>query len=211
MDRIEALYEAARPGVDLIMNYGPSGALQKQIEQGAPAALFLSAAEYQMEMLQEAGLVEERTDLLGNSLVVVGAAPLDALAALASPQIRTVAIGDPETVPAGAYAAEAIQQAGLWDALEPKLVYAKDVRHVTTYVSTGNADAGFVYRTDALDAGLEAALEVPAQLHAAIRYPAALLAGSARTGEARRFYEYLTTDEAAADIFEAEGFRIIRP
>ena len=212
LDRIEAAYEAANPGVKLTINYGPSGALQKQIEQGAPVDLFLSAGAKQMDALEAKKLVSERVDLLANTLVVAapgdGGQPIGDLSDLASARFRSVAIGDPATVPAGEYAEEALRASGLWERLEPKFVFGKDVRQVMTYVESGNTDAGFVYKTDAIAAGAVVLYEVPAALHEPIRYPAGVVAASEHPEEAASLLDYLRQDEARS-AFEADGFQAI--
>ena len=211
MDRIGEAFEEAHPEIRVTMNYGASGALRRQIAQGAPADLFISADTAQMDKLAEDGLIAKHAVLLGNLLTVVvpadrtgriPAAPDD----LAGGEYRAVAIGDPGTVPAGAYAAEALRGAGLWERLEPKLVYGKDVRQVLAYVESGNADAGFVYRTDALQSdAVREAFALPEGLHAPVRYPAGIVKETKHPDEAARFFAFLTGD-AARRIFEENGF-----
>lgn len=210
MDRIAEAYEQAHPGIRVTMNYGASGALRRQIEQGAPADLYISADTAQMNDLTAGGLIGESIELLGNRLTVVVPADRVRLPArlddLASGEYRIVSIGDPAVAPAGVYAAEALRNAGLLERIEPKLVYGQDVRQVLAHVESGNADAGFVYRTDALRShDVREAFTVPDEWHAPIRYPAGIVKETKHADEAARFLAFLTGDTARR-VFEADGF-----
>ena len=141
-------------GTAVTYNYGGSGTLARQIEQGAPVDVFFSAAEKQMDELAAQDLIvaDTRYDLVGNALVLI--APVQSTALhnfqdLTGSVVKTIALGETSTVPAGMYARQTLEHLGLFAALEKKVVYAKDVRAVLTYVETGNADAGLVYQTDA--------------------------------------------------------------
>ncbi|MCI3919636.1 molybdate ABC transporter substrate-binding protein [Paenibacillus sp. TRM 82003] len=220
MTELQAMYEAERPQVRVVYNFGASGALQRQIEQGAQVDLFFSAGMSEMAALAAQGLLLEGRGmpLLTNELVAVTAA--DATGAsreLTSPQgltddaIRTIAVGAPETVPAGQYAKAYLLEAGWWEALEPKLVYGNDVRQVLSYVETGNAEAGFVYRTDAMrSSGVRIAFAAESDRVPAIAYPAAVLKSSASQEEARRFLAFLRSERAGA-VFARRGFGVIEP
>ncbi|RJG22120.1 molybdate ABC transporter substrate-binding protein [Paenibacillus thiaminolyticus] len=214
LSEIQNLYESTHAGVQLHFNFGGSGALQKQIEQGAPADLFFSAAAKQMNQLVEKQVVNanDQMSLLTNELVVIvpsdSKASVNSEAGLLEDGLRTVAIGIPESVPAGSYAKEALTNAGLWDQLQPKLVQAKDVRQVLQYVSTGNADAGIVYKTDALSTSdVKIAYVIAPSTHTAIEYPLGIVAATKHREEAEQFYRYLQTEEAL-NIFEKYGFSI---
>ncbi len=205
-------YEEERPGLRVELNLAGSGALQRQIEQGAPADLFVSAGEAQMNALQTAGLLAPgtRCELLGNELVLVVArerrTEIRSFADLA-PHARRIAVGNPSSAPVGRYGQEALQSLGLWLALEPRVVYAKDVRAVLAYVESGNADAGLVYRSDARHLHTaELVAAAPPASHARIVYPAAVLAASPHAAAARAFLDFLRTPAAGA-VFRAEGFR----
>ncbi|WJH36543.1 molybdate ABC transporter substrate-binding protein [Paenibacillus sp. CC-CFT747] len=211
---IEKAYEAKQNHIRLTFNFGASGSLQQQIEQGAPADLFLSAAPKYMQALVDKGLVDRgrQTTLLTNELVVV--TPADAQTAAASiadltkDTIRNVAIGVPASVPAGAYAQEALQKAQLWEALKAKLVQAKDVRQVLQYVETGNADAGFVYKTDTLTSRkVRIAFAVEAGTYTPVEYPAGVVQATKHAPEAEAFYRYLQSPEAL-EIFARYGFSL---
>lgn len=142
LKEIQALYEQKNEDITLSYNFGSSGTLQQQIEQGAPVDLFLSAGKKQMAALVDKGLVEKnrQTGLLRNELVVIvpsdSGKRVSSVSDLVDPGFVKLAIGEPTTVPAGGYTREALEHDGLWDALQPRFVYAKDVRQVLTYVET---------------------------------------------------------------------------
>jgi len=212
LEKIKEEYTKEHPEVKIIYNLGSSGALQKQIEQGAPVDLFISAGVSQMDQLAEKGLLEpdSRINLLSNELVVV--VPKDSrkvkeFADLAGPAVKKVALGLPETVPAGMYAKESLVNLKLWDQLQPRLVMANDVRQVLTYVETGNVDAGFVFRSDALmGKNVKVALAVPDGLHKPIVYPAAVLKNAPQKAAAREFLNYLASPQGMG-IFEQYGLK----
>ncbi|WP_371877756.1 molybdate ABC transporter substrate-binding protein [Paenibacillus plantiphilus] len=214
LTEIQKAYEAANQHIKLSFNFGASGALQQQIEQGAPADLFLSAAVKNMKALVDSQLIDanQQTNLLKNELVVVVPAdsttPIDNVADLTKAEVKTLAIGIPESVPAGNYAKEALTNAKLWDALQSKSVQAKDVRQVLQYVETGNADAGFVYKTDALTSDkVKVAFAVDAATYKTIQYPIGIVKATKHAKEAEDFYTYLQSQEAL-DVFVKYGFSV---
>lgn len=192
-------------------NFGASGLLQQQIQQGAPVDVFLSAGVRAMDTLEKAGLLlaGSRRDLLGNRLVLVVPArarqrPL-AIAALAGPGVGRIAIGD-GTVPAGDYARQVLAHYGLTAAVAPKLVPLGSVRAVARAVAAGNVDAGFVYRSDGVQlGGLRVVATAPAASHAPIRYSGAVLRGSRQPQLALAYLRSLGTPAAQAR-FRREGF-----
>lgn len=197
----------------LQFNFGGSGALQKQIEEGAPCDLFISASKANMDTLEEAGLIEadSRKDLLGNTLtLIVSAEKADVIKGYETlAAAESIAIGTPESVPAGKYAKQALESLGIWDQIQDKIVFAKDVRQVLEYVDTGNVDCGLVYQTDALmmETGAIAA-ELPENSHDPIVYPAALISDSAQGEAAAGFYEFLQ-GEHAMNVFKKYGFKVL--
>src|SRR5580700_7403205 len=199
-------------GTAVTYNYGGSGTLARQIEQGAPVDVFFSAAEKQMDELAAQGLIvaDTRRDLVGNALVLI--APAQATPAvhnfqeLTSPAVKTIALGETSTVPAGMYARQTLEHLGLFAAVEKKIVYAKDVRAVLTYVETGNADAGLVYQTDSnTSTKVRVVAVAPADSHDPILYPAALLRDAKDKAAARAFLEFLQGPDARA-VFQKYGF-----
>ncbi|WP_379154484.1 molybdate ABC transporter substrate-binding protein [Paenibacillus sp. sgz5001063] len=212
LDKISVLYEKQHPDIDLVFNYGASGTLQKQIEQGAPADLFFSAGDKQMKALVDGGLVSDNTELLKNQLVLVvpsdSKSSITTITQLTDKAFKKVAIGQPESVPAGQYAQQSLTAKNVWDTLQSKLVFAKDVRQVLSYVETGNADAGFVYKTDALTSNkVRIALTVGAHVHKPINYPVGVMKESKHQTEAKAFYSYVQT-KSASDIFTSYGFML---
>lgn len=206
-------FEAEFPNVTLRYNFGGSGSLGQQLEQGAPVDLFISAATEPMDRLVEKGIVQSDAVQLmfRNALVLiepVGKQNVKHLPDLLKPEVRVLAIGQPDTVPAGEYAKEALQNEGLWDDVESKAVYAKDVTQVLAYVESGNADAGFVYKTD-LKSSAKAtlALEVDPDKHQPIEYPAAVPGNAKHPQEAEALLEFMRKPEIR-DIFTETGFEV---
>ena len=212
IEPLEADYQRTHPQVEFRNNFGGSGMLARQIEQGAPVDLFLSAAAGPVNELVAKGLVGPRQShiLLRNTLVLI--APRDAhlgsIEQLASREVRRVAIGDPASVPAGQYGMQTLAAAGLAESVRDKLVFSKDVRQVLAYVETGNVDAGFVYATDAAQsARVRVVATAPEASHDPIVYPIAVLAQSPHASEAGQFAAFLASAEAAR-VFASRGFTV---
>jgi molybdate transport system substrate-binding protein len=205
------MYEKRVPGAKIALNFGGSGTLQHQIEQGAPADVFFSAAEKQMNAMEEEGLLLNgtRQDIVLNTLVLI--APNDSKVVenfgdLARPEVKAVALGEPNTVPAGLYAQQTLEHLRLLEAVRKKIVYAKDVRAVLTFVETGNADAGFVYGTDARTSSMVRVVETAtADSHDEIVYPAAVLKATKSPELAKAFLDFLAGD-GARGVFVKYGF-----
>jgi molybdate transport system substrate-binding protein len=211
LDEIGQKYETSHPGTKLTFNYGGSGTLQRQIEQGAPVDLFFSAAEKQMEQLQQKGLVDAgtRRNIVANRLALIAPAAnqsLHGFDGLTDPRVKIVALGEAATVPAGMYARQTLDKLGLLAAVEKKAVYAKDVRAVLTYVETGNADAGIVYQSDAQGSTkVRIVATAPADAHDPIVYPAAVIKGAQNAAAAQMFLTFLASADARS-IFSKHGF-----
>jgi len=212
----EALEEAAASyskgkNLKINFNFGSSGKLQQQVEQGAPVDLFISAGKKQMDELEKKGLLDAATrkDVLGNELVLIapaGSALVNGPSDLGRPEVKKIGIGEPQTVPAGSYAREALQSLSLWEGIQPKLVLADDVRQVLTYVETGNVEAGVVYRSDAAaSAKVKIASTFEKGLHQPILYPVAVIGASKEKEAAGDFLSYLAGPEAA-QVFVKHGF-----
>ncbi|MED1865819.1 molybdate ABC transporter substrate-binding protein [Fictibacillus nanhaiensis] len=203
-------FEKEHPHVEIIYNFGASGALQHQISKGAPVDLFFSAAEDKFDQLVQEGMIEENKgiDLVGNDLVLV--IPKDSEGEIKGFQdlnkVEKLSIGTPETVPAGNYAKETLKNLNLWDDVEKKIVYAKDVRQVLTYVETDNVDAGIVYKTDALiSPKVDVVATASEDTHAPIIYPVGVIKESSHIKEAEQFYMYLQKEETL-NTFKKFGF-----
>ncbi len=211
MSMIQLVYEEANPGVTLTYNFGSSGSLQQQIEQGAPVDIFLSASPKQMDALEKKDLLLEgtRTELLKNSIVLVtpaDKATVSGFEDLDKETVHRLSIGEPDSVPAGQYGKETLESLGLYDTVQSKIVFAKDVRQVLTYVETGNVEAGLVYSSDAeRSEQVQIVAVAPDGSHAPIVYPGAVLIDSANPDGAATFLDFLGTAEAIA-IFENFGF-----
>ena len=201
--------------VKVYCNFAGSSTLQRQIEKGAPADVFISASPKQIDALQQKGFLYEgsRRAILNNRLVLV--APVNSPLAmvdtglLAQDTIRRIAIGEPNSVPAGIYGKEALIYLGVWDAVQPKLIPSTDVRSTLAYVESGEVDVGIVYQTDAkLSKKVKVIYQFPDSSHSPIVYPAAVLRDTGSKILAQAFLEYLQTAEAAA-IFEKHGFSVV--
>lgn len=214
LEEIKSIYTGQHTGVIINLNLASSGTLRKQIEEGAPVDLFISADVKHMDELAGKGLFDQdgRVNLLGNELVLVTKKDNNIIKDfrdLAGSAVINIAIGVPETVPAGEYAKEALVNMGLWDKVQPKLVPANDVRHVLTYVETGNTDVGFVYRSDVLAGkNVKIALTVPYSLYKPIIYPAVVMQNAREKESARYFLNYLSGPEAQA-VFKKCGFKVL--
>lgn len=197
------------PGVKFLKNYGASGALAKQIENGAPADLFISANLEWMDYLKGKNLVDASGigTFAYNTLVFAGTrghvASMKDLAGL-----EKIAIGSPKSVPAGEYAMEAFKKAGIDRQLEKKLVMAKDVRACLLYAERGEVDGAFVYKTDALLAKqAKIRFTVPQELYPRVTYPMALTVAGKKNGDAVAFIAFLRSDEARG-VLTRYGFSV---
>ncbi|NJK99926.1 MAG: molybdate ABC transporter substrate-binding protein [Spirulinaceae cyanobacterium RM2_2_10] len=211
MKEVQSAYQAENPAVVLTYNFGASGSLAQQITQGAPTDIFLSASQQWMDDLEAKGqlLADSRQDLLRNSLVLIvpqGTTGITDLNSFATDAVSKLAIGEPESTPVGRYAKEALASLGLFDDLQSKMVFGKDVRQVLSYVETGNVNAGLVYATDAkISERVQVVATVPADLHSPIIYPVGVVADSENAEAAQAFIDFLASDTAAA-IFAKYGF-----
>ena len=205
-DAVEELgrgFMAARPGVTLRYNFGSSGELQKQIEAGAPVDLFISAAQRQMDELQPKGLIvaASRKVFARNALTVIK--PIDSKIDIAKPadllaaRVTRIVVGNPKTVPAGQYAEESLKALGLWDRLQPKLVFSENVRQALDYVARGEVDAGFVYTTDAATRAqqVKEAFRPGEDTYRPVLYPAAVVAGARQVIIAQAYLDLLMSPE----------------
>ena len=199
-------FMASRPGVTLRYNFGSSGDLQKQIEAGAPVDLFISAATRQMDELEQKKLVASVTRRVFARNVLVVIKPSDSKidivrpADLLDPRVTKIVVGNPRTVPAGQYAEESLKALGLWDQLQPKLVFAENVRQALDYVARGEVDAGFVYATDAVTRGpqVKEAFRPAEDTYRPVLYPAAVVTGARQAALAQAYLDLLVSREGRA-------------
>ncbi|MFT0803577.1 molybdate ABC transporter substrate-binding protein [Bacillus swezeyi] len=206
-------YEKDHANVSVKFNFGSSGALQQQIEQGAPADLYFSAAEDKFNRLVEKGLIakNDSVKLLENGLVLIvpkgKTQQVNSFQDLTKDSVEKLAIGTPESVPAGKYGKETLTNLHLWSKVQPKLVYGKDVRQVLSYIETGNADAGIVYQTDALASDQAKTVETAAgNLHTPIIYPLGIVKNTKHREQSEAFYKFLQSDKAIRAM-EKYGFK----
>jgi len=216
MVELAPVFEASHANTKVTFNFGGSGTLAQQIEHGAPVDIFIAAAPRPMDELAAKGLLlaDTRRDLLRNDVVLVtpkDSTNLVSFEGLADPSVKLIALGDPPSVPAGDYGRQVLTALHLWEAVQKKLVLAKDVEQVLTYVETGEADAGIVYATDASQSQkARVAAVAPAGTHAPVIYPVAVLRDSRNVAAAREFTAFLAGDRARA-IFRQHGFTPAMP
>ncbi len=215
LQQLATNYEKAS-GDHLVFNFGASSVLARQIIEGAPADVFFSADEAKMDDLQKQGLIlpDTRKSRLSNRLVIVvardGAPAVHSPADLAGPAVKRVALADPQTVPAGIYSRQYLEQLNLWNAVEPKVIATDNVRAALAAVESGNVEAGMVYKTDAaISRKVRIVFEVPAGDGPKISYPMAVIKDSRQPKAARQFLEYLDSD-AAGRVFEMNGFILLK-
>ena len=216
LNEIAEQYKTVAPNVELVFNFDSSGTLKTQIEEGADCDLFLSAAQKQMNALQDEDLIntDTRVDLLENKVVLAvpegNPADIQSFEDIGTDQCKLIALGN-EDVPVGSYSVEILTNLGILDELESgnKITYGSNVKEVTTQVKEAAADCGIVYATDAFSAGLEAVDQATAEECGQVIYPAALTASTEHADEAQAFLDYLTTDDAAA-IFASVGFAMVK-
>jgi len=207
----------ARTGTKVDFSFGASGNLEKQIEAGAPVDVFASAGEKEMDQLEGKALTEPgtRADFAGNALVLLvptgSKLKLDSFVQLAGRQVKRIAMGNPQTVPAGLYARQALQNLHLWPKLESRLIFSEDVRQALDYVMRGEVDAGIVYATDVRIAGgkVRQVAEAPAGTYGPIRYPIAAIKGCAHPEAAREFIQLVLSPEGRS-ILASYGFRAVK-
>ena len=213
-DALEAIAElyAGAGGGPVRFNFAGSNVLARQIAGGAPVDVFISADAAQMDVAERAGAVQPGTrfDLLSNRLAIVTrpemAASVPDARGLTSVRVRRVAVGDPAAVPAGVYARQYLERAGLWDALQPRLVPVSNVRAALSAVENGSVDAAVVYETDAIVSSQVVLAAVLTSEHAPrIVYPAALLRAGANRAGGERFLAFLRS-EVASRAFERYRF-----
>ena len=214
LDDLAAKFEAAQ-NTKMIVSYAASSALAQQIQNGAPADVFISADPAWAGKVEESGHAAKRADFLGNSLVLV--VPAKAADAVKQPQdlaggaVKHIAIGDPATVPAGKYAKEALEALGVWDKIQTKVVPAMDVRQALLYVERGEVEAGVVYSTDAKSSkAVRVVAVLDKSLKTPIRYTIVLVKRDGLSAKAGEAYDFLLSDTAMRG-YEAAGFTRLKP
>lgn len=217
LDAVAADWEK-QTGNHVVISYESSAKLAKQIEQGAPADVFISASKQWMDTLADANLIkpDSRKTILGNTLILVTADKTAPAVTIAQGFDLAALVGDGklamgmiDSVPAGQYGKEALTNLGAWDAVEPKVVQTENVRAALKLVDRGEAAFGIVYASDAVgDDKVAVVGTFPADSHTPILYPAAVIAASTAP-EAQAFLDDLSSDEAAF-VFTAQGFIVLK-
>ena len=209
--KLKEMYEKGH-NVTLTFSYGSSGALMTQIQEGAPADIFMSAATKQMTTLKDAGLMNDSTivNLLENKVVLIvpksSSANLSSFDDVATSKVKKVALGEPGSVPVGQYSEEIFTTLGVLDSVKEKAVYGSDVRAVLSYVESGNVDCGVVYATDAMTSkDIKVICPAPDGSCKKVIYPVGVVKSSKVTSEASDFIKFLQSDEAIK-VFEDYGF-----
>jgi molybdate transport system substrate-binding protein len=213
IEEIGRRFSATRPGTTVRFNLGASGELARQIEAGAPVDAFVSAGTPHMDQLERRGLIVSATRRAFARNVLVVVAPSDTGVSIATPEalldqrVERVVIGNPRTVPAGQYAEESLRALGLLARLRPKLVYAENVRQALEWVARGEADAGWVYATDAAARAsrVREAFRPREDTYQPIVYPAAVVSASRQPRGAAAFVDFLAAEDGRAVLSRA-GF-----
>jgi len=214
MKSVVGEYEKKNPDVKVVLNFASSGALQQGIEQGAPADIFVSAAQKQMNALEKKGLLADgsRKDLLENKVVLI--APKDSKLIITKFEdvlkndVKKVGLGEPKGVPAGQYAEEVFNKLGILEKVKAKAVYGSNVRQVLSWVDAGEVDAGVVYATDAaISKGGKVICTAPPNSHKPVIYPAAIIKSTKQMDAAKAFINYLASADSKK-IFEKYGFAV---
>ncbi len=212
LNAVEVEYKKENANIKFTNNYGASGTLEQQIEQGAPVDLFISADTTNMDKLKDKGLVDEKSiaDILRNELVLVvpisSKLDLKSFLDLTKDSVTHIAVGEPAAVPAGKYAEQVFASLNITDKVKPKEILGKDVKGVLTWVEEGNADAGVVYSTDAkISKKVKVVASAPKDSHKAIVYPGAVVKATKNSAEANKFLKFLSSSQAKA-IFKKYGF-----
>lgn len=209
---INTAYVSDNPNVTITPNFASSGTLQTQIENGAPADVFISADATQMDNLQKQNLLvnETRKDLINNRVVLVvpndSTLGITSFSDLALEKVKKIAIGDPKSVPAGTYAGQAFDELGITAQVQPKEILGADVRQVLTYVESGNVDAGIVYSTDALTSTkVKVVASAPGDINARVVYLVAVIKATKNRDAAKSYIDFLFGTQAKG-LFEKYGF-----
>lgn len=213
LNELKPKYEQ-KNNVKLTLNFGSSGTLQKQIEQGASVDIFISAGMKQMDDLNAKNLIDKDTkkNLLKNKLVLIVSNDykdkIKSINDVINNDVK-ISVGEPASVPAGQYAKETLTNLNQWDKISSKIVYGKDVTQVATYVEKGEAAAGIVYNSDTISLKNCSIVQIfDEKLHKPILYPEAVISSSKNKDEAKKFLEYLNSEDAKA-TFKKYGFETV--
>lgn len=212
MTDIKSEYEKTYPSDKIIFNFGGSGALQKQIENGAPVDIFISAATKQMNELVNKNLILPNSNfiLLENSIVLIkpknSKLKVSSFNDLIKPEVKKIAIGEISSVPVGQYSMEIFNNLKINEKVSNKLIYGKDVLSVLSWVESDNVDLGIVYKTDAISSTRVIIIaNAPANSHKPVEYPIGIVKDSKNIGKSQQFIKFLKSNKAKA-LFKKYGF-----
>jgi molybdate transport system substrate-binding protein len=209
LEDVAIRYEEKHPNIDVLINTGGSGALGQQLKQGAPVDVFISASSDVFERLVKEEIIDskESVELFTNEIVLIEHVDqLEEEHATDLSEYRNIAIGTPETVPAGKYAKQSLQAKGQYEQVKDRFVYAKDVRQVLHYVETKNVDAGIVYLTDAMQSTkVKVNQHIELSGYEPIIYPAGVIKATEHRKQALDFLAFLQQEEIQA-IYKEYGF-----
>lgn len=212
LEEIKPLYQQTQPNINITYNFGASGALLKQIEEGKPSDIFISTSKKQVDGLEEKGLLVPKTRgiLADNRLVVIvpknNSVGITSFYTLANSKVKKIAIGDPKSVPAGQYAQDVFKKLGILDKVKSKFIYEKNASQVLASVENGNADAGLGYSTDAKSSNkVKVAVATDGKYYSPIIYPMAVLKNSQNVEAAKGFVKFLSSDQAKG-VLKKYGF-----
>jgi len=214
LEEIKPLYQQSKTNVKINYNFGSSGALQQQIEQGAPADIFISAAKKQIDTLEQKGFLVPgtRNIIAKNKLVLVvpkNAVGITSFYSLKDAKVKKIAIGEPRSVPAGQYGQQVLEKLKIWSQIKSKLVFANNVRQVLASVETGNVDAGLVYITDTkISDKVKVVVTADEKYHSPIIYPLAVIKRSENIDAAKEFSQFLSSNQAKS-VFKKYGFILL--
>ena len=203
------------PDVKVTFNFAASGVLARQIEGGAPVDVFASAALKEMKMLSDKNLILENSqkNFAANEIVLILAKELkvkvDSFKDLTNNDIKKIAIGNPDSVPAGSYAKEVLEYCKLWDILKDKYVYGENVRQVLDYVVRNEVDAGIVFLTDAILYKDLKTLSAPPKSHKEVIYPIAVVKASKNADVSKKFINFVLSKEGQT-VLKKYGFKLIK-
>ncbi|MEI0592944.1 molybdate ABC transporter substrate-binding protein [Brachyspira pilosicoli] len=205
-----------KTSTEIIFSFASSGALQAQIEASAPADIFFSAAQKQMNALEEKGLIdsETRKDLLENKVVLISPKNsnlnIKSFTDITNSNVKKLGLGKPKSVPVGQYSEEILSNLSILDIAKEKAVYGSDVRNVLDWVETAEVDCGIVYATDAKIAkNINIIAEAPEDTHKKVIYPISIIKSSQNKEEAKKFIDYISTDKSK-EIFQNYGFTVVK-
>lgn len=211
LEKITVDFEKKHPNITIQFNFGASGALKQQIVQGAPVDVFISASTEKFDELVAGNFAKEGMNLVRNELVLIVPVEQEAVQTfqdLSSDTVEKIALGTPDVVPAGQYGRQALTYYDVWTTIESKIVYAKDARQVLSYVETNNAQAGIVYKTDALTSDKVRIVQIAdVESHDRIVYPAGIVSSTKLAKDAQLFLDYLV-EENVQSIWEQYGFQM---